>query len=162
MVRSTWSKPARRAFATKVEVLEGWVKAGALPDDAPQLSTIKDVRLWVDPGRGLTSWSSYSVAAPGGAHADLRARLDFVLPQFVALKAGAAETNRKPRRGKAISQKQVEAERNKLAEQNAILIARNHELTSDITRIKQILVELEEKNRILIAERSKLIPFGRS
>jgi hypothetical protein len=162
MVRATWSKPARRAFETKVEILEGWVKAGALPDDAPQLSTINDVRLWDDPGRGLTSWSSYSVAAPGGAHADLRARLDFVLPQFVALKAGAVKTNRKPRRGKAISQKQVEAERNKLAEQNVVLIAQNHELNSDVIRIKQLVSELEEKNRILIAERRKLVPFGRS
>ena len=161
MALASWSKPARQSFEKKVETLEGWVKAGALPDDAPRLSTINDVRLWVDPGRGLTAWSSYSVAAPGGAHADLRERLDAVLPHFVALKSGEAKSARKPRRGKEITQKQVEAERNKLAEQNAVLLTENSELRADIIRLKQLMIELETSNKTLIAERKKLVPFGR-
>ena len=161
MTRTTWPKPARTAFEAKVCVLEGWVRDGVLPDNAPPLSTINDVRLWTDAELGLRSWTSYSVAAPGGEHSDLRDRLDLVLPEYVELRAGPANKSRKPRRGIAISQKQVELERNRLVEQNADLIMHNAVLSSEVLRLEWAVSELERQNKELIVANNKIIPIKR-
>lgn len=161
MTRTSWPKPARAAFEAKVRLLENWVGTGVLPDDAPRLSTINDVRLWTSTELGLRSWTSYSIAAPGGEHGDLRARLDSILPHYVELRAGATTKPRKPRRGKAISQRQVELERNKLVAQNADLIIQNARLSSEIVRIGQLLTELESENRLLVSQINSIVPMRR-
>jgi hypothetical protein len=156
------SKPARTAFETKVNLLESWVRAESIPLDAPPLSAIKDVQAWVDPAQGLTSWTSYSVAAPGGENADLRARLDAVLPLVQRLRAGESGKLKKPRRGKTISQIQVERERDRLAVQNEELLSHCEVLQGEVTRSQQLVILKEKEYRELLVKFNKLVPFGKA
>jgi hypothetical protein len=162
MTRKEWTKPARQAFEAKVSLLENWAREERVPDDLPRLKTIDEIRLWTDTTRDLKSWTSFSVAAPGGDNPDLRARLDVVLPLISRIRDGVRGKNLKPRRGKPISQIQHERENAILAKQNQELITEVDSLTDELTRIKQLNEIKDNAYQELLEKYNKLLPFGKN
>jgi hypothetical protein len=147
-VRNDRSKPAREALAKKVATIRSMVVSGLVPDGTPELRTIEQVRTWVDPSDPeLRTWSSFSVAAPSGPNADLRAELDEWLPRLTEQRAGGRQ-GKGPRRGKPITQIQLERERATLARQNDDLIC---ELDDERTA-KQRALDLVEIQKQQISE----------
>jgi hypothetical protein len=154
-------RPARAALEAKVALIESWVAAEDIPADAPALKTVKDVQQWTDQAKGLTTWTSYSIAAPGGANGDLRVRLDLALEGLSRLVEGNPGKPKKSRRGKAISQVQVEQERTRLAVQNVELLAEREMLRADVSRLRHLLVEKDNHYRELLTKFDKIAPFGK-
>ncbi len=154
-------RPARSALAAKVTLLEEWIANESIPPDAPVLATIKDVQQWSDPARGLTTWTSYSIAAPGGPNADLRLRLDHALKGLQRIREGKSAQQRKPRRGRTISQNQVSQERDRLAWQNVELLAARDALSSEVKRLRHLLREKDDQHRELLTKLEKIVPFGK-
>lgn len=142
-------KPSRAAFEAKVLSLEGWVGSGAIPVMVPRLRTIDDIRLWEDPGLGLKSWSSFSVAAPSGPNLDLRLRLDALLPRLRVLQEGIVRAPKILNLRKTAAQKQIDQERRSLAIQNEQLISRINDLSQQLVREKTM-------RKIAEAERDEL------
>ncbi|MEZ0169516.1 hypothetical protein [Microvirga sp. TS319] len=155
------TRPARSALAAKVTLLEEWIANESIPPDAPVLVTIKDVQQWTDPARGLVTWTSYSIAAPGGPNADLRLRLDHALKSLQRIREGKSAQPRKPRRGRPISQIQVSHERDRLAHQNVELLVERDALSAEVKRLRHLLLEKEHQHRELLIKFEKIVPFGK-
>lgn len=154
------AKPARGAFEAKVLLLEQWVVAGHVPANTPIFRTVKDVRDWVDPARGLRSWTSHSVVAPNGLNPDLRIRLDLVLPRLVGLQGGS-------RRQKGVTtsvrknaaEKEIAEERRVLAAQNDRLICANAKLERQLANEKVLRAKVEAERDDIRRTLSTLIPM---
>jgi hypothetical protein len=153
---------ARASFEAKVILLEQYSAAGEVPERTPVLRHIQDVQQWEDRELGLVRWSSYSVAAPSGKHADLRDRLDVVLPAIVKLQSGASAKAKKPRRGKVISRRQIENEPVRLAIQNNLLIYRQTQLEDEVKRQRHLVSERDREIAELTIKLNKLARFPRS
>lgn len=142
--------------------MEGWVREGKIPLDAPRLRTVRDFQLWTDDQRGVGAWSSFSVAAPRGQNPDLRARLDVVLPLYLSLSEPSKPGTSKLRRGRAISARLVTAERDRLAHQTAELLVRIHALEAAARSHAKAYERVMQENRKLTAELAKLAGFPSS
>jgi hypothetical protein len=139
---------ARQSLERKIRLIEKWVVDGAIPPNAPVLRGEKDVRRWEDPEHEITSWVSFSVLAPNGPNADLRRRLDEVLPDYRRIREGARQP-RKAQRGRSITERQVQRERDRLAIQN-------EELLAEIRSLKQALAISHEDLALLKLDNSDL------
>lgn len=65
----------RRSLRLKIELLESAVQTGVTTEAMLRLRTAADVAAWVDPGLGLSSWSSPNVTSKEGHYPDLAMRL---------------------------------------------------------------------------------------
>jgi hypothetical protein len=147
-----------------VRLLEQCVSEGTIPDWLPRLRNITDVQRWTDKERELKAWSSPNVTSPAGTNSDIRARLNEILPKFLALVDGTRAgktTEKRPRRGKPISIRQTENERDRLAAQNEELLAENQSQADEITRLRDSLDLAHRELRQLIAKHNLLVPFDR-
>lgn len=153
------------ALAEKVLILESWIEAGAAPDNAPRLKTIRDVRDWVDAEFGARLWSSDAVAAPSGKNARWRVRLDAVLPRLAALRGGTKSgTLTRPRRGVPVLQRQVEAERDRIASQVVTMMIDHQAERLEVARLRTLvsimkiqLSDLEERNAELVKNMDRVV-----
>jgi len=159
MTETIRDKPARASFEAKVVLLEQYSAAGAIPKGTPVLRLLKDVIVWEDSDLGLSRWTSFSIAAPSGPNADLRNRLDIVLPEIVTLQSGGRVTEKKPRRGKIISRDQLEREHERLAIQNNLLLRRQDQLEGDVARLKHTVAEREQEIAELVSKLNTLTRF---
>lgn len=121
---------SRRSFRLKVEAIEKAVRENSIPSDIPTLRRIQDVRDWNAPP--LTAWVSYSVAAPKGPNADLRARLDAVFPTFVQRQNGTLRKGVRAPSHADPGEWLASRERDVLLIQNAELLAQVDELNARV------------------------------
>jgi hypothetical protein len=142
-------------------LIEEWVAAGCIPPDAPILKTLKDVQEWSAHDRKLSTWTSFSIAAPGGPNADLRLRLDNALKALKQIREGSSGSQKKPRRGRAISEVQIRQERDRLALQNVELLAEQSKLEAEVKRLRHLLKEKDISHRELLIKFEKVVPFGK-
>lgn len=145
---------ARQSLERKLRLMERWITEGAVPANAPILRGEKDIREWQDPEHGITSWVSFSILAPNGPNADLRRRLDEVLPDYRHIREGARQPKQPPR-GRSITERQVRRERDRL-------VIQNEELLAEIRSLKQELAIAREDIALLKEEKSDLTARLRS
>lgn len=121
-----------RAFRRKVELLEQWVHAGGVPngEEAPQ--TVAELKRWVDPDRGLTSWKDPHVTTSTGQNSELRMRFDAAVTALSEL-AGLTPNET------------LQAEKTRLLIENAALIRQNLRLHAECKDIKSKLILAEQK-----------------
>jgi hypothetical protein len=155
------TRPARASFQAKITVIRSWLEKGEIPTTAPVLDTIEQVRRWTNAELNLSTWTSFSVAAPGGKNADLRNQLDELLPLVAKMRAGADRVARAPRTRKPNSQKFAENECRRLATQNEELLAERCSLNADIARLSQLVVEKDRQVGALTATLNKIAPFSK-
>lgn len=136
--------PARRSFRLKVEALEKAASDGVVPEDLPVIGNVGDLRTWNDPP--MTSWSSHSVAAPGGPNSDLRFRFDRILPTFVKLQTGKVKRGPLPPKGMSVT-------RWLILHENAALIRQNAEL---LVRVKELEIALRVERTIVESSKAKI------
>ncbi|QAY78897.1 hypothetical protein [Sphingosinicella sp. BN140058] len=148
---------ARRSFRLKVEALEQAVKEGIVPKELPKILKLDDVRCWNAPP--MSSWSSFSVAAPGALNSDLRERLDRVLPSFVKLQSGKVKRGPKPPRTMSVGDWLIREERNALLQQNAQLLGRVQEAESQVRSMRTIIASQKKKIGELSASLRKVVPL---
>lgn len=148
-------REARKSFRLKVELLEKATTDGVIPPEIPIIAKVKDLQSWDTPP--LTSWKSFSVAAPSGRNADLRARFDRILPSFVKLQTGKSMRGPRPPKNMSVESWLVQSERDALCRQNAELLMRLNEteaaLRSKAAMLessKAMIAELTEKLSVLI------------
>lgn len=151
---------ARRSLRLKIEMIEGWLAAGEVPQGAPGLMTLDDVRKWKDQTQGLTAWSSKTVMAPSGPNADLRIRLGEVLKLLAQVRGGAkGDMVRNPGRGRTISERQLRAELERTVQQVAELMVRDRATKDELERQEARVASLVAENKELLAKLSKISPL---
>lgn len=150
--------PARKALRLKIDALKAAVKEGRVPDDIPKIEKIEDLRTWHAPP--LSRWRSFSVAAPSGPNADLRAQLDQILPLFLALQSGKQRRTRAGRSADAERDlKLLRNERDGLLEQNSDLILRDAEKTALMKAQEDIISSQRAAIAELTAQIRKISPI---
>lgn len=156
MMRDEKEGPAARAFRLKVEYVE---EIAARPP-ASRVSvpmTLKEFVAWTDPDRGLTSWSSFSVASVNGPYPELRRRLR-VAWTTLAKSAGSGAARREGReQSHQLALREVAA----LAAQNAVLVVQKQELARELARKLEVIQMLSERERELLSLLNTVLPAER-
>ncbi|MFW2350133.1 hypothetical protein [Qipengyuania sp.] len=151
-------REARKSFRLKVELLEKATASGVIPPEYPIIAKVKDLQSWDTPP--LTSWKSFSVAAPGGRNADLRARFDRILPSFKKLQTGKSMRGPRPPKDRSVETWLIQSERDALCRQNAEILMRLREAEAAL-RAKEAMVESSKAKIAELTERlSVLIPLS--
>jgi len=151
---------SRRSFRLKVEILEQAVVAGSVPPSLPIIGKLDDLRSWADKGnKDLCSWSSFSVAAPGGKNADLRGRFDKIFPSLVELQTGKKKRGPRPPKKTSMEEWLIRDERDALIAQNSDLIIRVTVLEEDKRVRDAVIASLLTSVAELTAELAKITPL---
>lgn len=146
---------ARRSFRAKVEILEGWVDAGAVPGGQHWPDGPVALRGWVDEQLGVSAWSSPNIASPNGPHRDLRTRYDAACGSLRKLDRHAATDSLEE------ELKVLRIQRDGLVEQNLILNRENRDLRKKYEMASQLLEVSKETEALLLRKVSKISPLHR-
>jgi hypothetical protein len=143
----------RGKFTRKVELLETWVKAGALPDGIKLPDGPIELRKWTDPSLGLEAWSSPNVASPNGRYSDLRSRFDIAIKKLRELGIGGSGLSVRERY-------RLERAHNKvLAAQILTMRWQYRKQEGKLARAQDLLRKATKQVAELTAELNKLLPF---
>ena len=158
------SREAGKSFEIKVEIVERSVRDKKLDPGVPKLTSIRAFVQWSGEhqGRKYGSWSSQTVAAPNGPNADLRKRLDAVLPAFQSLQRIKIQgATKKPPRGVGWDAWLLAAERDNLLVQNTQLIIDLQTAKESFAVLDAKIESLKAQNAMVTKEYTSVVPFRR-
>ena len=144
--------PARRSFRAKLELLEAAAAGRQTLSWIPR--TVKEVRDWSEPDRGLTSWSSFTVATLNGPNGDLRRRLDAALALLNRKERSRSDQHRSRTDEHRLALREVAA----LAAQNVAFSVQIADLKAEVARRQDLIEILSARERDLIDTLNKILP----
>lgn len=145
--------PAARALRLKVEYVEE-IAARPAESRVPVPMTLKEFVAWTDPERGLTAWSSFSVASVNGPYPELRRRLEAAWATLSRSEKSGEARREGRERSHQLALREVAA----LAAQNALLVVQKQELARDLARKLEVIQILSEREHELLSLLNKVLP----
>lgn len=146
----------REAFERKVQILEAWVRDGAVPASERIPDGPVALARWQNDRLGLTPWVSPNVAAPRGQHAELRRRFDIAVQRLREL----APRKKRPGEAQLIAELRTEKRRNvALAEQVVRLQDDKIQLAEALARSQQLNADAKIRERELLEKLATVVPL---